>query len=61
MRNGLRSTLMTSNSPNDDWGRLLGDLPAAGAILDRLLQHAEILTIEGCSHHLPQRAAEVAG
>ena len=57
-RNGLRSTLMTTNRPLDAWGELLGDLPSAGAILDRLLHHAEIIAIEGRSHRLAQRAAE---
>lgn len=57
-RNGLRSTLMTTNRPIEAWGELLGDLPSAGAILDRLLHHAEIITIEGRSHRLAQRAAE---
>ena len=42
----------------DAWGELLGDLPSAGAILDRLLHHAEIIAIEGRSHRLAQRAAE---
>ena len=57
-RNGLRSTLMTTNRPIEAWGELLGDLPSAGAILDRLLHHAEIITIEGRSHRLALRAAE---
>jgi hypothetical protein len=35
-----RSTMMTSNRPIEEWGKLLSDLPAAGAILDRLLHHA---------------------
>jgi DNA replication protein DnaC len=59
-RNGLRSTLMTSNRPIDEWGQLLGDLPAAGAILDRLLHQAEIIAIEGRSHRLAQGAARQA-
>ena len=57
-RHGLRSTLMTTNRPIDAWGELLGDVPAAGAILDRLLHHAEIIAMEGRSHRLAQRAAE---
>jgi len=59
-RNGLLSTLMTSNRPIDEWGQLLGDLPAAGAILDRLLHQAEIIVIEGRSHRLAQGAARQA-
>ena len=30
-----RSTIMTSNRPLEDWGKLLQDVPTAGAILDR--------------------------
>jgi DNA replication protein DnaC len=32
-----RSTMMTSNRPLEDWGKLLGDVPSATAILDRFL------------------------
>lgn len=37
------STLMTSNRPVDDWGKLLGDNAAVSAMLDRLLHHAHVL------------------
>ena len=37
------STLMTSNRPVDDWGKLLGDSAAVTALLDRLLHHAHVL------------------
>ena len=37
------STLLTSNRPVDDWGKLLGDTAAITALLDRLLHHAHIL------------------
>jgi DNA replication protein DnaC len=37
------STLLTSNRPVDDWGKLLGDAAAVTALLDRLLHHAHIL------------------
>ena len=36
---------MTSNRPIEEWGKLLGDVPAANAILDRSLHHAEIIQI----------------
>ena len=48
----LRSTLMTSNRPIEDWGHLIGDVPAAGAILDRLLQSAEVIPFKGRSYRL---------
>ena len=37
------STLLTSNRPIDDWGRLLGDNAAVTAMLDRLLHHSHVL------------------
>jgi DNA replication protein DnaC len=53
-----KSTMMTSNRPLEDWGKLLGDVPAATAILDRLLHHAEIITITGRSYRLKGREAK---
>ena len=38
-----RSTMMTSNRPIEEWGKLLSDVPAASAILDRLLHHGHVL------------------
>ena len=38
------STLITSNRPVEDWGKLLGDTAAVAALLDRLLHHAHVLT-----------------
>ncbi len=38
------STLITSNRPVEDWGKLLGDTAAVAAFLDRLLHHAHVLT-----------------
>jgi len=37
------STLVTSNRPVEDWGKLLGDAAAVTAMLDRLLHHGHIL------------------
>ena len=37
------STLITSNRPVEDWGKLLGDTAAVTAMLDRLLHHAHVL------------------
>lgn len=51
-----RSTLMTSNRPVEEWGKLVGDVPAATAILDRFLHHAEIIQITGRSYRLKDRA-----
>ena len=53
----VRSTMMTSNRPLEDWGKLIGDVPAATAILDRFLHRAEVITITGKSYRLKHRAA----
>ena len=38
--------------PIEGWGKLLSDVPAARAILDRLLHHAELIAITGRSYRL---------
>jgi DNA replication protein DnaC len=55
-----RSTMMTSNRPLEDWGKLVGDVPSATAILDRFLHHAEVITITGKSYRLRDRAARAS-
>jgi DNA replication protein DnaC len=55
-----RSTMMTSNRPIEEWGKLLNDVPAAGAILDRLLHHAEIIAITGRSYRIQPNARQSA-
>lgn len=57
-RHELRSTIMTSNRPLDEWGKLIGDVPTATAILDRILQKAEIIQITGKSYRLKNRAEQ---
>lgn len=48
----VRSIIMTSNRPLEDWGKLIGDVPAATAILDRFLHHADVISITGKSYRL---------
>lgn len=57
-RHELRSTMMTSNRPLEDWGKLIGDVPAASAILDRFLQDAAIVQITGRSYRLRDRTRQ---
>ena len=52
-----RSTIMTSNRPIQDWGKLLGDVPAASAILDRFLHHAQTIAIAGRSYRLKDQTS----
>jgi DNA replication protein DnaC len=42
-RHERASTLLTSNRPVEDGGKLLGDSAAVTAMLDRLLHHGHIL------------------
>jgi DNA replication protein DnaC len=56
-RNQVRSTIMTSNRPLEDWGKLIGDVPAATAILDRFLHNAEVIAITGRSYRLRHHPA----
>ncbi len=54
----LRSTIMTSNRPLDEWGKLVGDVPTATAILDRFLSRADIVQITGKSYRLRDNACK---
>jgi DNA replication protein DnaC len=54
------STLITSNRPVEDWGKLLGDTAAVSAMLDRLLHHAHVLQC-GPRSYRTQRADLSAG
>ncbi len=51
-RHELRSTMMTSNRPLEEWGKLIGDVPSATAILDRFLHRSELVQITGKSYRL---------
>ena len=57
----LRSTIMTSNRPLDEWGKLIGDVPTATAILDRFLSRADIIQIVGKSYRLRNKACNPQG
>lgn len=47
--------IMTTNRPLEDWGQVLGDTAAAGAILDRFLHHAEVIRLQGRSYRMHNR------
>ena len=42
-RSERASTMLTSNRPVEDWGKLLGDAAVVSAMLDRLLHHGHVL------------------
>jgi DNA replication protein DnaC len=53
-----RATIITSNRPLEDWGKLLQDVPTAGAVLDRFLHHAQVIAITGESYRLKDSVAK---
>ena len=55
-----KSTLITSNRPLEDWGRLLRDNAASSAILDRLLHRGHLLNFEGKSYRLKEAATRLS-
>jgi len=46
------STVIATNRPIEDWGRIFGDNATASAILDRFLENVHLLKITGKSYRL---------
>ena len=46
------SVIVTSNKPFTAWGEIFGDPVVAAAMIDRLVHHAEILSLKGDSYRL---------
>jgi DNA replication protein DnaC len=46
------SLIVTSNKPFSAWGEIFGDDATAAAMIDRLVHHAEILSLKGDSYRL---------
>jgi DNA replication protein DnaC len=55
------STLLTSNRPVEDWGKLLGDVAAVTAMLDRILHHGHVLKCGPRSWRTKTATANAAG
>ena len=51
-RNERNSTIITTNINFSQWDEIFGDSLIAGAIIDRLLHHATVITIKGKSYRL---------
>ncbi|CAL9675693.1 IS21 family transposase ISChy4 [Streptomyces sp. enrichment culture] len=49
------SITLTSNKTFSEWGKVFGDEVLATAILDRLLHHCEVISINGPSYRLKNR------
>lgn len=46
------SLILTSNLPFARWGDVFGDQVVAAAMIDRILHHADVITLKGLSHRL---------
>jgi len=55
------ATVLTTNLPFKDWAKIFNDEPSlASAIADRLVHHAEVVTIEGDSYRVKSRKKQTA-
>ena len=49
------SVIVTSNKPFGRWGEVFGDDVVAAAMIDRLVHHAEVVSLKGDSYRLKDR------
>ena len=49
------SVIVTSNKTLGRWGEVFGDDVVAGAIMDRLVHHAEVIALKGDSYRIKDR------
>jgi DNA replication protein DnaC len=49
------SLIVTSNKPFGRWGEVFGDEVVAAAMIDRLVHHAEVVSLRGDSYRLKNR------
>jgi DNA replication protein DnaC len=49
------SVIVTSNKPFARWGEVFGDAAVTSAMIDRLVHHAEVVTLKGESYRLKDR------
>jgi DNA replication protein DnaC len=55
-----KSSMISSNRPLEDWGKLLNDNAASSAILDRLLHRGHLLKFEGKSYRLKEASIRLS-
>ncbi len=46
------SVILTSDLPFSRWGEVFGDQAVAAAMIDRIVHHAEVITLKGTSYRL---------
>ena len=52
------SLVLTSNLPFSGWGGVFGDQVVAAAMIDRIVHHADVLTLKGASYRLRNRGID---
>jgi DNA replication protein DnaC len=52
------SLILTSNLPFSGWAGVFGDQAAAAAMIDRIVHHADVLTLKGASYRLRGRGID---
>ena len=52
------SLILTSNLPFSGWGTVFGDQAVAAAMIDRIVHHADVLTMKGASYRLRNRGID---
>jgi DNA replication protein DnaC len=52
------SLILTSNLPFSSWGGVFGDQVVAAAMIDRIVHHADVLTLKGASYRLRNRGID---
>jgi DNA replication protein DnaC len=52
------SLILTSNLPFSGWGGVFGDQAVAAAMIDRIVHHADVLTLKGASYRLRGRGID---
>lgn len=55
---GLRRLILTSNLPFSGWGSVFRDQAVAAAMIDRIVHHADVLTLKGASYRLRGRGID---
>ena len=52
------SLILTTNLPFSGWGGVFGDQAVAAAMIDRIVHHADVLTLKGASYRLRGRGID---
>ena len=52
------SLILTSNLPFSGWGGVFGDQAVAAAMIDRIVHHADVITLKGASYRLRGRGID---